>query len=96
MHWVENSPPGDDKGLHFTHISDHVQTAKISELVVFCLQQFRSNLKGVNGGQNFDQDMLEEIYNAIHKEEIVLPEERTGAVKEVYSWKVLQVSVFWK
>ncbi|KAF6039545.1 GBF1 [Bugula neritina] len=33
--------------------------------------------------------MLEEIYYAIQKEEIVLPEERTGLVKELYSWKVL-------
>jgi len=42
----------------------------------------------VNGGADFDQVMLEEIYYAIQKEEIVLPEERTGLVKELYSWKV--------
>lgn len=54
------------------------------------LQQFQTNVKGVNGDADFDQDMLEEIFNAIHKEEIVLPEERTGHVKEVYIWKVLR------
>ena len=55
---------------------------------VLCLQQFQKNVKSVNGGKDFDQSMLEEIYNAIHKEEIVLPEERTGLVKEIYTWKV--------
>lgn len=29
------------------------------------MQQFKKNLKGVNGGTDFDQDMLEDIYNAI-------------------------------
>ena len=29
------------------------------------LQQFKKNLKGVNGSKDFDQDMLEDIYNAI-------------------------------
>lgn len=28
-------------------------------------QQFKKNLKGVNGNQDFDQDMLEDIYCAI-------------------------------
>jgi len=45
-------------------------------------------VKGVNGGNDFDSDMLEEIFNAIHKTEIVLPEEQTGLVKENYIWKV--------
>ena len=44
----------------------------------------------MNGGKDFDQTMLEDIFNAIHKEEIVLPEERTGLVKEIYSWKVIK------
>lgn len=26
---------------------------------------FKKNLKGVNGGSDFDEDMLDEIYNAI-------------------------------
>lgn len=28
-------------------------------------QQFKKNLKGVNGNKDFDQDMLEDIYMAI-------------------------------
>lgn len=28
-------------------------------------EDFKKNLKKVNGGQDFDQDMLDEIYNSI-------------------------------
>ena len=28
-------------------------------------EQFKKNLKGINGGADFDQDMLDEIYTAI-------------------------------
>lgn len=53
------------------------------------LEQFKKNLKGVNGGNDFDQDMLEDIYNAIKNDEIVMPDEQTGLVKEDYVWSVL-------
>ena len=32
--------------------------------------------------------MLDEIYNAIKSDEIVMPAEHTGLVKENYLWKV--------
>ncbi|XP_028278427.1 Golgi-specific brefeldin A-resistance guanine nucleotide exchange factor 1 isoform X2 [Parambassis ranga] len=53
------------------------------------VEQFKKNLKGVNGKKDFDQDMLEDIYNAIKNEEIVMPDEQTGLVKENYVWSVL-------
>ncbi|XP_048864709.1 Golgi-specific brefeldin A-resistance guanine nucleotide exchange factor 1 isoform X1 [Brienomyrus brachyistius] len=53
------------------------------------VEQFKKNLKGVNGSKDFDQDMLEDIYNAIKNEEIVMPDEQTGLVKENYVWSVL-------
>ncbi|XP_063243123.1 Golgi-specific brefeldin A-resistance guanine nucleotide exchange factor 1 isoform X2 [Bacillus rossius redtenbacheri] len=52
-------------------------------------EAFKRNLKKVNGGEDFDQEMLVEIYNAIKSEEIVMPAEQTGLVKENYLWKVL-------
>uniref|UniRef100_A0A1B6FF78 SEC7 domain-containing protein n=3 Tax=Cuerna arida TaxID=1464854 RepID=A0A1B6FF78_9HEMI len=51
--------------------------------------EFKRNLKKVNGGQDFDQDMLDDIYLAIKNEEIVMPAEQTGLVRENYLWKVL-------
>lgn len=53
------------------------------------VEDFKKNLKNVNGGQNFDDEMLEEIYASINNEEIVMPAEQTGLVKENYLWKVL-------
>uniref|UniRef100_A0A3P9Q1V8 Golgi-specific brefeldin A-resistance guanine nucleotide exchange factor 1 n=1 Tax=Poecilia reticulata TaxID=8081 RepID=A0A3P9Q1V8_POERE len=53
------------------------------------VEQFKKNLKGVNEKKDFDQDMLEDIYNAIKSEEIVMPDEQTGLVKENYVWSVL-------
>lgn len=52
-------------------------------------EDFKKNLKKVNGGNDFDQDMLDEIYVSIKSEEIVMPAEQTGLVKENYLWKVL-------
>ncbi|KAF7390728.1 hypothetical protein HZH66_009208 [Vespula vulgaris] len=51
--------------------------------------EFKRNLKKVNGGADFDQDMLDEIYSSIKGEEIVMPAEQTGLVKDNYLWKVL-------
>ncbi|XP_043993051.1 Golgi-specific brefeldin A-resistance guanine nucleotide exchange factor 1 isoform X2 [Gambusia affinis] len=53
------------------------------------VEQFKKNLKGVNEKKDFDQDMLEDIYNTIKSEEIVMPDEQTGLVKENYVWSVL-------
>ncbi|GFG39058.1 hypothetical protein Cfor_02589 [Coptotermes formosanus] len=51
--------------------------------------EFKRNLKRVNGGQDFDQELLDDIYNGIKTDEIVMPAEQTGLVKENYLWKVL-------
>ncbi|XP_060896489.1 Golgi-specific brefeldin A-resistance guanine nucleotide exchange factor 1 isoform X1 [Labrus mixtus] len=53
------------------------------------IEQFKKNLKGVNGNKDFDQDMLEDIYVAIKGDEIVMPDEQSGLVKENYVWSVL-------
>ncbi|XP_029464878.1 Golgi-specific brefeldin A-resistance guanine nucleotide exchange factor 1 isoform X2 [Rhinatrema bivittatum] len=57
--------------------------------VPMTLEEFWKNLKGVNGGKDFDQDMLEDIYHAVKNDEIVMPEEQTGLVRENYLWNVL-------
>ncbi|CAI5445758.1 unnamed protein product [Caenorhabditis angaria] len=66
----------------------HNPTAKRSQppMTVDC---FKRNLSGTNGGQDFDPEMLSQMYNAIKSVEIVMPAEQKGAVKEDYMWKVL-------
>ena len=50
-------------------------------------EQFMRNVRGTNGGGDHDQDMLSELYHAIRSEEIVMPAEQTGLVRENYLWK---------
>ncbi|XP_016928857.3 Golgi-specific brefeldin A-resistance guanine nucleotide exchange factor 1 isoform X1 [Drosophila suzukii] len=57
--------------------------------VPMTLEDFTKNLRGLNGGEDFDQEMLAQVYNAIKNEEIVMPAEQTGLVRENYQWKVL-------
>jgi len=53
------------------------------------LAQFSKNLKGVNKGEDFAPDYLAEIYEAIRKREIVLPQEHEGQLGFNYAWKEL-------
>ena len=64
-------------------------------------EEFRSNLRQVNGGQDFDPEMLKEIYYAIKSNEIIMPAEQQGLVRDRYLWKCLlrnsetENGVFW-
>ncbi|XP_062554082.1 Golgi-specific brefeldin A-resistance guanine nucleotide exchange factor 1 [Armigeres subalbatus] len=57
--------------------------------VPMTVDEFVKNLRGLNGNSDFDQDMLSNVYHAIKNEEIVMPAEQTGLVRENYLWKVL-------
>ncbi|XP_041788554.1 Golgi-specific brefeldin A-resistance guanine nucleotide exchange factor 1 [Anopheles merus] len=57
--------------------------------VPMTVEDFLRNLRGLNGNSDFDQEMLTKIYHAIRNEEIVMPAEQTGQVRENYLWKVL-------
>nr|CAB3248501.1 golgi-specific brefeldin A-resistance guanine nucleotide exchange factor 1 [Phallusia mammillata] len=52
------------------------------------INEFKRNTKGCNDGKDFDQNMLEEIYNTIRNDEIVLPEEQTGPIRDRWLWNV--------
>ncbi|KAK9718628.1 Guanine nucleotide exchange factor in Golgi transport N-terminal [Popillia japonica] len=91
-----NGEPFADSDAAFTlafaiimlNVDQHNHNAK-KQNTPMSAEAFKKNLKKVNGGNDFDQDVLEEIYNSIKNEEIVMPAEHTGAVKENYLWKVL-------
>lgn len=55
------------------------------------LEDFARNLRGVNGGKDFDQQYLEDIYNAIKSREIVLPEEHDNKHAFEHAWKELLI-----
>lgn len=49
-------------------------------------QAYKKNLRGVNDGENFDDDYLEIIYQSILKREIIMPEEHQNQFGFNYAW----------
>ncbi|XP_045523665.1 Golgi-specific brefeldin A-resistance guanine nucleotide exchange factor 1 isoform X1 [Pieris brassicae] len=53
-------------------------------------EDFVRNLRGCNGSGDFPTDMLKEVFHSIKNEEMVMPAERVGPVRDAYLWRVLQ------
>ncbi|KAJ0174841.1 hypothetical protein K1T71_009949 [Dendrolimus kikuchii] len=58
--------------------------------VPMTVEDFVRNLRGCNGSGDFDQPMLEQVFYSIKNEEMVMPAERVGPVRDAYLWRVLQ------
>ena len=54
-------------------------------------EAFAKNLRGVNGGKDFDQIHLQDIYQSIKNNEIILPDEHDNQHAFDYAWKELLV-----
>lgn len=52
---------------------------------------FARNLRGVNGGKDFDPEYLQGIYDSIKTQEIILPEEHDNKHAFEHAWKELLV-----
>lgn len=70
------------------NVDQHNHNVK-KQSVPMTVEEFKKNLAKTNGGEDFDGDMLSEIYIAIKNEEIVMPSEHTGIVRDNYLWKIL-------
>ncbi|KAK5078142.1 GDP/GTP exchange factor for ARF [Lithohypha guttulata] len=53
------------------------------------VEDFARNLRGVNAGKDFDQDYLQDIYDAINQNEIILPEEHDNKNAFDHAWKTM-------
>ena len=53
------------------------------------VNDFARNLRGVNGGGDFDPEYLEEIYKSIKHNEIILPDEHNNEKAFHYTWEGL-------
>jgi golgi-specific brefeldin A-resistance guanine nucleotide exchange factor 1 len=51
--------------------------------------QFAKNLRGVNSGQDFSADYLQDIFDEIKSNEIILPDEHDNKFSFDYAWKEL-------
>ncbi|KAJ9591988.1 hypothetical protein L9F63_001500, partial [Diploptera punctata] len=96
-HWhKQNGEPFADADAAFTlafavimlNVDQHNYNVK-RQNIPMTVEEFKRNLKKVNGGEDFDQELLDDIYSSIKTDEIVMPAEQTGLVKENYLWKVL-------
>lgn len=70
------------------NMDQHNQNAKRLN-VPMTEDDFVKNLRGLNGNEDFEREMLVAIYNSIKNEEMVLPAEQAGPVRETYLWQVL-------
>lgn len=52
---------------------------------------FAKNLRGVNGNQDFAPDYLQNIYDSIKTNEIILPDEHNNKQAFDYAWEELQI-----
>lgn len=52
-------------------------------------EDFAKNLRGVNSGKDFAPEFLQEIYDAIKENEIILPDEHDNKHAFDYAWKEL-------
>jgi len=53
------------------------------------VEQFSKNLRGVNSGKDFDPQYLQDIFDAIKANEIILPEEHDNKHAFDFAWKEL-------
>lgn len=66
---------------------------KVKSQQRMALLDFTKNLRGVNGGKDFPPEYLEEIYEAIRGEEIILPEEHNTQNAYDHAWKELLIKI---
>ncbi|WVQ71161.1 hypothetical protein IAR50_000686 [Cryptococcus sp. DSM 104548] len=52
-------------------------------------EDYKKNLRGVNGGKDFEEAYLNEIHESIKEKEIILPEEHVGQHGFEFAWKTL-------
>lgn len=70
------------------NVDQHNTNVKRQSNPMTC-EEFTSNLRQVNGGKDFDPEMLKEVYFMIKTNEIIMPAEQQGVVRDRYIWKCL-------
>lgn len=68
----------------------HNPQAKKSKMTT---ADFAKNLRGTNDGEDFATEYLQQIYDEIHSNEIIMPEEHDTSASFDYAWKALLAKV---
>jgi brefeldin A-resistance guanine nucleotide exchange factor 1 len=70
------------------NVDQHNQNVK-KQSTPMSVDEFKKNVSKCNGGGNFEDKLLEEIYQGIKSDQIVMPSEHTGALRDNYLWRML-------
>jgi golgi-specific brefeldin A-resistance guanine nucleotide exchange factor 1 len=97
-HWRSSNPTNktanDDAAFTLAYavimlnVDQHNHNVK-KQSTPMVVEQFKKNLSKVNAGGNFEDSLLEEIFIAIKTDEIIMPAEHTGVLRDNYMWKLL-------
>lgn len=85
---VRQSMSVDDFVRNLRYCIFNFLTSFFTLLIEFIFISFKLK-RGVNGGKDFDLEMLKTIYHAIHKNKIITPAEQQGIIREKYLWKCM-------
>lgn len=72
------------------NMDQHNQNAKRLNIPM-TEEDFIKNLRGLNGNGDFDEEMLRRVFNSIKSDEMVVPTEQSGPVRDNYLWQMLLI-----
>uniref|UniRef100_A0A915E5M0 SEC7 domain-containing protein n=1 Tax=Ditylenchus dipsaci TaxID=166011 RepID=A0A915E5M0_9BILA len=93
-HWfLSNNKPFEHVDAAFTlsyaiimlNVDQHNPQVRKNQLPM-TLEAFKRNLSGTHNGKDFDGTMLDEIFNSIKGEEILMPIEHNGLIRDKHLW----------
>ncbi|XP_064404547.1 Golgi-specific brefeldin A-resistance guanine nucleotide exchange factor 1-like isoform X2 [Halichondria panicea] len=99
QHWLDSNADSDLGRQFANRDAVHVLTYAIMMLNTdlhskqikkkMTIDEFVRNQRKTNNKLDFPREFLISVYHKIKEEEIIMPDEHTGTVKENYQWKVL-------
>lgn len=95
LHWFDQNKgilPNSDSALSLAYAIIMLNVDQHSKKVKpMTCDEFDRNLLGPKSDRIYDRKLLDLIYTSIRDDEIVLPDEQTGAVRQRYLWKCTMI-----
>uniref|UniRef100_A0A6G1SB55 Golgi-specific brefeldin A-resistance guanine nucleotide exchange factor 1 n=1 Tax=Aceria tosichella TaxID=561515 RepID=A0A6G1SB55_9ACAR len=105
LHWFDQNKgilPNSDSALSLAYAIIMLNVDQHSKKVKpMTCDEFDKNLLGPKSDRIYDRKLLDLIYTSIRDDEIVLPDEQVGVVRQRYLWKCIMVksdrvdSLYW-
>lgn len=95
LHWFEQNKgilPNSDSALSLAYAIIMLNVDQHSKKVKpMTCDEFDKNLSGPKNERIYDRKLLDLIYTSIRDDEIVLPDEQVGAIRQRYLWKCTMI-----